>query len=287
LTYPRVIHEAMRYSVFSGGKRIRPILCLASCEICRGREIDALPTACGLELIHCYSLIHDDLPCMDDDDVRRGKPATHRKFGEAMAILAGNGLLTFAFNLMTRGTHSQRQNTIVKEVTQAIGTFGMIGGQVVDLTRSNCLTKVSCRQTRNNGNEPARLGYGTCPEYSFSKAQSDPNAEIYDTMNYINMHKTGALMGVSMKAGAILAEGSKSTTELLSRIGQCLGMAYQIRDDILDNDGSARLLGKSYAKSNIEMLTRDIYKNLRNLGAKREILYQIAGFLLDTTGSPG
>jgi len=212
-TYPPTVHEAMRYSVFAGGKRLRPILVIAGAEVAGGRMADVMPTACAFELIHTYSLIHDDLPAMDDDDYRRGRLTSHKVFGEAMAILAGDALLTLALGLVAdnvaRGrTPPEVLPRLVAEITEAAGTAGMIGGQVVDI-------------------------------------QSEGEKVSPETLEYIHTHKTGALIRAALRAGALLAGASEPGLAALTRYGDALGLAFQIVDDILDVEGSLQLLGKT------------------------------------------
>lgn len=200
---PKSLHRAMRYSVFAGGKRLRPILAMASFEAVGGRGKAILPVACALELIHTYSLIHDDLPCMDDDDLRRGKPTLHKVYGDGMAVLAGDALHALAFELLLQAKNPQ----VVYEVAKAIGTEGMIGGQVKDLEAEG--KKVSLRE-----------------------------------VEYIHTHKTGRLLRASVKAGAILGCADKATLSALSSYGEKFGLAFQIVDDILDVVGKEEVIGK-------------------------------------------
>jgi len=209
--YPSVIHRAMRYSLFAGGKRLRPVLALAAAEAVGGDPEAIMPAACALELIHTYSLIHDDLPAMDDDDLRRGKPTSHRVFGEAVAILAGDALLTLAFELFARcgdALPAERVTRVIAEVAQAIGTAGLIGGQVVDTLSS-----------------------------------SDEIDE--KTLEYIHRHKTGALFRVSVRTGAILSGADDGRMDALTAYAENLGLAFQITDDILDEEGDTNTLGKN------------------------------------------
>jgi len=204
------IHEAMRYSVFAGGKRLRPILCMAAATIAGSCEKEVLPAACALELLHTYSLIHDDLPCMDDDDYRRGRLTNHKVFGEAMAVLAGDGLLTLAFEVLSKEQKEQAPLSVLKAVqdlARAVGSEGMIGGQVMDLLSEHCdLSQAELRQLDNL--------------------------------------KTGALIQVSLKIGALLAGAAPVTIRALCRYGEAFGLAYQITDDILDAVGEAHKMGK-------------------------------------------
>ena len=214
--YPPTIFEAMRYSVFAGGKRVRPILAVAAAETVGGTVADVLPLACALECIHTYSLIHDDLPALDNDDYRRGRLTNHKVFGEANAILAGDALLTFAFELISDARHwhqfvPARVVRVIAEVAYAIGTFGMIGGQVVDL-------------------------------------QMEGQEVDLPTLQYIHAHKTGALLRAAVRSGAILGGGSTTDVETLTQYGTHVGLAFQIMDDILDVRGDEQLMGKALRK---------------------------------------
>ncbi|MDP3026024.1 MAG: polyprenyl synthetase family protein [candidate division Zixibacteria bacterium] len=200
---PKSLHQAMRYSVFAGGKRFRPILAIASFEAVGGKGKAILPVACAIEMIHTYSLIHDDLPCMDDDDLRRGKPTLHKVYGDGMAVLAGDALHALAFELLLQSKNPQ----VVYEVAKAIGTEGMIGGQVKDLEAEG--KKVSLKQ-----------------------------------VEYIHTHKTGKLLRASVRAGAILGGADKATLSALSSYGEKFGLAFQIVDDILDVVGKEEVIGK-------------------------------------------
>ena len=210
--YPVSIHKSMIYSILAGGKRLRPILVIAATEAVGGNREDILPFAVAVEYIHTYTLIHDDLPALDNDDLRRGKPTNHKVFGEAIAILAGDALLTQAFYLMT---HSGLMNAVPPErllqaahdMTVAIGTSGMIGGQVVDIESEGKLVDAK-------------------------------------TLEYIHVHKTGCLIKASIRAGAILSQAKTEELEALSNYGEQIGLAFQIVDDILDITADESLLGK-------------------------------------------
>ncbi|OPY10062.1 MAG: Farnesyl diphosphate synthase [Syntrophus sp. PtaB.Bin001] len=212
---PQDLFKAMRYSLFAGGKRIRPILCLAAAEAVgrQGRPDSLFPVACALEYIHTYSLIHDDLPAMDNDDYRRGKPTSHKVFGEALAILAGDALLTEAFQLMTRRdlqTDYAPENLlrVIAEIAAAAGSFGMVGGQVDDVQAEG---------------KPGNL----------------------DTLHRIHTRKTGAMIVVSLRSGAILAGGTEEDLQALTNYGHKIGLVFQIADDILNIEGDSALLGKN------------------------------------------
>ena len=213
-TPPEVIHRAMRYSLFAGGKRIRPILCLAAAGTVSDSAPGVAVAACALECIHTYSLIHDDLPALDNDDLRRGQPTCHKQFGEAMAILAGDALLTVAFQLLSQadGVDPARRATLIAELSIASGTVGgMIGGQVDDL-----------------------LG-----------ERQPPTAELLDR---IHRAKTGALLTASVRMGAICAGASDDQLGALTSYGEHIGLAFQIVDDILDVEQSSEALGKTAGK---------------------------------------
>lgn len=212
--YPETIHSAMRHSVFAGGKRIRPILFIAAAEAVRPSVAEAEPAACALELVHTYSLIHDDLPALDNDDFRRGKTTCHKVYGEAMAILAGDALLTMAFQVLSnlKGISHANQVRLIAGLATAAGTVkGMIGGQVADL------------ESEGKPVDTARL-------------------------DYIHRSKTGALIGASVRMGGIYADASASQLAALSRYGEHIGLAFQIVDDILDVVGSSEALGKTAGK---------------------------------------
>jgi geranylgeranyl diphosphate synthase type II len=212
-TPPASIHQAMRYSVFAGGKRLRPILCLEAGRLLAAEERPLLRIAAALELVHTYSLIHDDLPALDNDDLRRGRPTSHRMFGEAVAILAGDGLLTLAFEVITTPDliPSDRQLRLANDLAQAIGTRGMVGGQVVDL------------ESTQESVDAARL-------------------------RFIHSGKTGAFIRASVRAGALAAGASDRDLGLISHYGERIGLAFQIADDLLDVLGSTEAMGKAVGK---------------------------------------
>ena len=213
--YPDTIYAAMRYSLLAGGKRLRPILCLASCEAIGGSPDIAIPMACALEMIHTMSLIHDDLPAMDNDDYRRGKLTNHKVYGEDIAILAGDGLLAYAFEYIathTQGVSADRVLKAIANLARAVGADGLVGGQVVDLE---------------------------------SEGKSDISIE---TLIYIHNHKTGALFQSSVVCGAILAGATEAEIDKLSKFAQNIGLAFQIIDDILDITATGAELGKTAGK---------------------------------------
>lgn len=208
----KTVIEAARYSLFAGGKRLRPILCMAAAEVCGSAPDAVMPVACALEMIHTYSLIHDDLPAMDNDDYRRGMLTSHKVFGEAMAILAGDALLTEAFGFVARMMDGDRQDPkailrAIRVLVRASGYRGMIGGQVIDL-------------------------------------ESESREVDMATVEYMHVHKTGALIAASLEIGALLGGGSEEAIASLKRYGHHLGLAFQITDDLLDVEGDAAVMGK-------------------------------------------
>jgi len=209
---PPTVHRAMRYSVLAGGKRLRPILVIAGAEAVGAPAATVMPTACALEVIHTYSLIHDDLPAMDDDDYRRGRLTNHKVFGDAVAILAGDALLTLAFKLVAENaalvTDARVVCDVVAAIAQASGTNGMVGGQVVDI-------------------------------------ESEGKAVTAETLEYIHRNKTAALLRASLWAGVRLGGGDAAALAAITAAGQSLGLAFQIVDDILDVEGSLEALGKT------------------------------------------
>ncbi|PKN68412.1 MAG: polyprenyl synthetase [Deltaproteobacteria bacterium HGW-Deltaproteobacteria-12] len=208
---PVEIYQAIHYSVFAGGKRIRPILCLAAVEACGGDMAPAMPVACALELIHTYSLIHDDLPVMDNDDFRRGKPTCHKVFGEKIAVLAGDALLTEAFVLLSRAEKirfsAERRLAVIREIAQAAGIAGMVGGQTLDVLSE----------------------------------KSRPDREV---LYEIHRRKTAALIEAAVKSGAIMSTARENKIAALMGYGGNIGMAFQIADDILNVEGDRELMGK-------------------------------------------
>jgi geranylgeranyl diphosphate synthase type II len=210
---PATIHKAMRYSLFAGGKRLRPAACIAAAEACGGTATDALPAAAAVECIHTYSLIHDDLPCMDDDDLRRGRPTNHKVFGEGIAVLAGDALLTVAFEIIASHPGSKRHPTatLVRELATASGSTQLIAGQVLDLEHE---------------------GKPISPA----------------TLRFIHSAKTAALLTASLRLGAMCANATPTQMEALTQFGSCLGLAFQVIDDILDVTQSTEKLGKTAGK---------------------------------------
>ena len=261
---PETLHKAMRYSVFAGGKRLRPVLVIAGAEAVGGTAEQVMPTACAMELIHTYSLVHDDLPAMDNDDFRRGVPTNHKVFGEAMAILAGDALLTLAFRLVADNAgQSGALRDVVVDIADAAGHKGMVAGQVADLEA-----------------EGRRVGA--------------------DMVDYIHAHKTGALIRTSLRIGAALCGADAAQMRALSVAGADLGLAFQIVDDILDVVASSEELGKTAGKDQIQQkatypaihgieasraraafLIRDAEESLRVLGQRAEPIRALGRFILE------
>ncbi len=211
-TLPSELHSSMRYSVFAGGKRIRPVLMMAACEAVGGRTADVLPAACAIEMLHSYSLIHDDLPAMDDDDLRRGQPTNHKVYGEATAILAGDALLTEAFLLLSGPVNACQLSAdqileIIHLLARSAGSRGMVGGQVVDM-------------------------------------ESEGKDIDLPTLEYIHTHKTGALLLAALEIGCVIGQAKPEERQALKRYGEAVGLAFQVADDILDVVADQESLGK-------------------------------------------
>ncbi len=262
------LYEAMEYSLLSGGKRLRPALALATCELFEQPRSNALPAACAIEMIHTYSLIHDDLPCMDDDTYRRGKLTNHKVFGEAMAVLAGDALLTFAFQIMIEGLKEKKvkASTIlncIHELSLAAGPSGMVGGQSLDLLWEN----------------------------------ADLEKEKIEA---IHSKKTGALLSASIKIGGMIGGASNKELIILDNYGRKLGLAFQIVDDLLDIEGDKKNMGKSpgsdiqrgirtypqiagiqKARNKAAELIGECNTELSSLGKNTEVLHSIADFVLE------
>ncbi len=261
------LYRAMRYSLFAGGKRIRPILVLAACEAVGGKEAEAMNTACAFECIHTYSLVHDDLPSMDNDDLRRGKPTCHKKFDEATAILAGDALLTFAFQLIAEsalnGADKAEASRVVLEAANGAGPAGMVGGQMVDIESEGL-------------------------EISFAELEK------------IHILKTGALLRAAVRGGAILGGAGKDELSSLTRYGESIGLAFQIADDILDIEGTQGEIGKAVgadvrlkkatypafigleeSKERSRELVDRAVDSLESFGPSAEPLRQIARYIVD------
>ena len=252
--WPATIHRAMRYSVFAGGKRIRPILVLASGEAVGGERDETMPLACAVEMIHTYSLIHDDLPAMDNDDLRRGKPTSHKVFGEAIAILAGDALLTRAFHIMASvpadwdAARVRRRLLATATLGEACGTAGLIGGQVLDL-------------------------------------ESEGQAIGPDQLETLHRAKTGALLGACVRGGAILGAADEGDAGRLERYGAAIGLAFQIVDDVLDATAGSAQLGKTPGKD--RAAGKATYVGIHGLDRARRMAQDLLAEALDAVGPLG
>ena len=234
---PQIIHRAMRYSIFPGGKRIRPIFTIAGFEACGGKGDSIIPVACGIELIHSYTLIHDDLPCMDNDDFRRGKHTCHKKFGEDIALLAGDGLLTLAFQVIAESENIH----VIKEISKAIGTCGVIGGQVADILAQGSRLKAQRKH-----------------------------------IEYINLKKTAVLFEAAVKSGGIIKDAGKPEINALGNFGRDIGLVFQLLDDIKDKDGYAKLYGEGRAIEKAKALAEKAKNHLKIFGKKADRLLELA-----------
>ena len=235
---PHTIHTAMRYSIFAGGKRLRPVLTLAAADACGGKIADALPAACAVECIHTYSLIHDDLPCMDDDDLRRGRPTNHKVFGDGIAVLAGDALLTVAFEILAKSKPSKRHPIAeqIADLAHASGSRWLVGGQVADLE-----------------GEGRKLGG--------------------NDLKYIHRCKTAALLTASIRLGAMSANATPAQLKSLTTFGQSVGLAFQVIDDILDVTQTSEQLGKTAGKD--VAAQKATYPSIVGLEKSRKIAQQL------------
>jgi geranylgeranyl diphosphate synthase, type II len=261
---PATIHKAMRYSLFAGGKRLRPILCLAAAEACGGKAKAAMPLACALECIHTYSLVHDDLPSMDNDDFRRGRPTCHKVFGDGIAVLVGDALLTVAFEIVSGAAPTSRysMSTLLREVAVAAGSQKLIAGQVADL-------------------------------------EAEGRAATLAQLRYIHENKTAAILTTSVRLGAMSANATEKQLAAITEFGRALGLAFQVIDDILDLTQTSEKLGKSAGKDvaakkatypavlgldqsrrEAQRLTRKAHSALEMFGKKADRLHALASYLL-------
>jgi geranylgeranyl diphosphate synthase type II len=242
---PATIHEAMRYAIFAGGKRLRPVLCLAAAEACGGETADALAPACAVELMHTYSLVHDDLPAMDDDDLRRGRPTCHKVYGEGMAVLCGDALLTESFLVLSQTPVTARYSTRdhIRELAETGGSRQLIGGQVMDL--------------EGEGKKPTKR-------------------------ELIRIHeaKTAALLTTSLRLGAMTANATPAKLAALTSFGHHLGLAFQVIDDILDVTQSTEILGKTAGKD--AAVEKSTYPAVIGLAASRREAARLTNAALDS-----
>ncbi|KAI3665513.1 hypothetical protein L6452_44140 [Arctium lappa] len=235
LKEPVMIHESMRYSLLAGGKRVRPMLCIAACELVGGEQTTALPAACAVEMIHTMSLMHDDLPCMDNDDFRRGKPTNHVVYGEDVAVLAGDALLSFSFEHVATATENVAPDRILRaiaELAKCVGAEGLVAGQVVDIC--------------SEGADDVGL----------------------DQLEFIHLHKTAALLEASVVLGAIMGGGSDEEIEKLRKFARSIGLLFQVVDDILDVTKSSEELGKTAGKDLV--VDKTTYPKLLGIEKSRE-----------------
>ncbi len=238
INYPENIFKSMRYTVLLPGKRLRPVMCLETCRMFGGNIQDALPTACAIEMLHAQTLIHDDLPCMDNDDFRRGKPTNHKVFGEAAAVLAGDALLTFAPQIITKHSKNlgaEKLLKILEEYFQFAGAYGVIAGQVVDI----------------------------------ESEKSEP-LNPCETLSYIHTHKTADLFKLSIRTGAIIAGAGEKQLNIMTDYAQKLGFAFQIADDILDETSTFEQMGKTLGKD--KAAGKLTYTNLYGLDRAKDDL---------------
>lgn len=264
-TKPATIHKAMRYSLFAGGKRLRPVLCLAAAEACGGKIDKAMPLACAMECIHTYSLVHDDLPSMDNDDFRRGRATCHKVFGDGIAILAGDALLTIAFEIVSRAKPTSRYNMsiLLREVADAAGSRKLIAGQVADLE---------------------------------AEGKKHDRAEL----RYIHENKTAAILTTTLRLGAMSANAPPNKLKAITKFGRSLGLAFQVIDDILDVTQTSEKLGKSAGKdvaakkatypavigleasrAEAKRLTKQAHDSLSIFSERGEMLQALANYLLE------
>lgn len=263
-SWPKSLNESIRYSIFAGGKRLRPILALAAAEALGQDPKPILPAACSLEMIHTYSLIHDDLPAMDDDDLRRGRPTNHKVYGEALAILAGDALLTQAFEVLAEAANNGTAKSylqVISRLAHAAGAQGMVGGQVQDLASEK--KQISLKE-----------------------------------LEHLHRHKTGALIQVSVEIGALLAEASTEQLKQFSEFGSAIGLAFQIADDVLDIEGGEEIgkdvgsdlekekstypsvVGLEKSKQMAHELTQQALGHLETFGEAAEPLREIARYVV-------
>jgi geranylgeranyl diphosphate synthase type II len=236
---PARLRESMRYSVEAGGKRLRPVMVLLACEACGGDPTDAIPAAVAVEFIHTYSLIHDDLPAMDNDDLRRGQPTNHKQFDEATAILAGDGLLTLAFEILARDIKpAEVAVACVLDLASAAGVNGMVGGQMADLQGERADMADSSQDTGAEDSEFGQTGSDESSEQTRKVSQ----------LEAIHLRKTGRLLRSTLTMGGRIAKADENTVEMLDHFGKCVGLAFQIADDLLDITGDEAKMGKGVRK---------------------------------------
>ena len=298
--WPDSLKEAVEYSLMAGGKRLRPVLVLLANEVCRGNRDDAIASACAIEMVHTYSLIHDDLPSMDDDDFRRGRPTSHRVFGEALAILAGDCLLTQAFEtISSAGVDPGRIAVLVRILAGAAGGGGMVGGQVLDLAAERgAFGKAGCDVTAIAvGNDDASgvhaaadsaISRGATRSRSGNSEQNDsnrtPETRVVE-ITRIHKMKTGALITAALELGAVSASADPEEIARLRRYGYCIGLAFQIADDLLDVTGDPTRLGKTPGRdADLGKLTYPSLLGIEPSRARAQQLVQDACGAVDAFG---
>ena len=245
INYPHKIFKAMKYTVTLPGKRLRPVMCLETCKMFGGKVEDAIPTACAIEMLHAQTLIHDDLPCMDNDNYRRGQLTNHMVFGEANAVLAGDALLTFAPQTILKNSKhlgAEKLLKLMEEFFHAAGAFGVIAGQVVDI-----------ESERLNINDCMTARLHDCKTFNNLHTSENEDFEFYaQTLDYIHTHKTADLFKLALRSGAIIADASEEQLNAITEFGQNLGVAFQIADDILDETSTFEEMGKTLGKDKEE-----------------------------------
>lgn len=299
---PQILTDAMNYSLNAGGKRLRPVLVIMTAESFGLKPSEVMPFACAVEMVHTYSLIHDDLPCMDNDGIRRGNPTNHKIFGEDLALLAGDGLLTYAFETALENIkHTGASKTLkaIKCLARSAGASGMVGGQVADIyaekLKSNTSWRIS-KLTKKTDFKNKKLNYFLLPKNQKPTKQN--------LLYYIHAHKTAELIKASVEAGAVLAGVTDKNLKYITSYGRSTGMAFQITDDILDATSTAKKLGKSTSDEKLEKLTfvtlfgltdarkkaaaeiakaKNVLAGIKNAGKKIKTLYNLADFILERT----
>lgn len=253
-SYPGVIHKAMRYSVFSGGKRIRPIMSIIGFNAYEGKGEKILPISCSIELIHTYSLVHDDLPDIDNDDLRRGKPSCHKKFSPAVAILTGNSLLIEGFKLLTFLDNDLVVKKLVSYISEKIGSCGMNGGQIVDIQRNFEFKKVK-------------------------KMEEDEKNNFLKKSEYINAHKTAALIEAAFVSGALTAGAKDEDIKNIEQYAYYIGFLFQLIDDIIDKDGYVSIVGLSETIDKAQGFLKKAKGKALEIDSENEILTQLPDYI--------
>ncbi len=274
---PPRLHAAMEYSLLAGGKRLRPLLLLMACEACGGRVSAAIPAACAIEMVHTYSLIHDDLPAMDDDDLRRGQPTCHKQFDEATAILAGDALLTVAFEVLASELHpAEVAAACCGDLAAAAGMCGMVGGQMADLEAE------TLRWSANSSARDAETGPPTAGEPG-----TDPDT-LLARLESIHRRKTGRLLCSALTMGGRIAQASPQILRDLQTYGELVGLAFQITDDLLDVGGNAETMGKGVRKdADAGKLTYPSLLGIEESQARALQLVEAAGQAIESLGDRG